>query len=308
MSKLTDKLNKSIESRTVLTDAASVGLMACGFGDKYLVGLNSMYKEYKWVQKKMLPAYKEIEAKFESCGRSAAKSDVAPSHTAWVCWFQGIESAPEVVKNCYASLKKWLTDWNIILITSENYADYASLPDFVVQKWQRGLISNTHFSDILRLQLLVGHGGLWLDATTMLTGKIPTYVLHGDLFVFHNGWLDQEMINMASWFIYSARPQNRLLVETLNLLYAYWEKYSYIKNYFLMHILFRIVSDHNPDLWEAIPYFNQIDNHLLMNELQKPFDPKRIEQIKALTPIHKLTYKLPKCDSDSTLAYIKEIY
>lgn len=308
MNKLANRLSKSIESRTLLTDAASVGFMACGFGDKYLVGLNSMYKEYRWVRKKMLPAYKEIRTKFEVDGRSTAKKGGDPSRTAWVCWFQGIESAPMVVKQCYASIKKWLADWKIILITSENYADYVSLPAFIVQKWQSGLISNTHFSDILRLQLLVEHGGLWLDATTMLTGEIPSYVLQGDLFVFHNGWMDEEMINMASWFIYSACPQNKLLAETLSLLYAYWEKYNYIKNYFLTHMLFRIVSDHNHELWEAIPYFNQIDNHLLMNELQKPFDPQRVEQIKALTPIHKLTYKLPECDSSCMLAHLEEVY
>lgn len=304
MSKLSNRMSKSIESRTLLTDAASVGLLACGFGDKYLVGLNSMYKEYKWVRKKMLPAYKEIEA----VDRSFVEIGAAPSRTVWVCWLQGIESAPMVVKQCYASIKKWMKGWNITLITSENYADYASLPDFIVQKWQMGLISNTHFSDILRLQLLVEHGGLWLDATTMLTGNIPSYVLQGDLFVFHNGWMDEEMINMASWFIYSAYPQNKLLFETLSLLYAYWKKYSYVKNYFLTHMLFRIVSDHNLELWEAIPYFNQIDNHLLMNELQKPFNRQRVEQIKALTPIHKLTYKLPKCDLSSTLAHLEEVY
>ena len=48
------------------------------------------------------------------------------------------------------------------------------------------------------------------------------------------------------------------------ILYAYWKKYNYIKNYFLMHIFFRMVTDANPELWEQVPAMNHIDSHLLI--------------------------------------------
>lgn len=308
MNRLAKRLSNSIASRTLFTDAASVGLMACGFGDKYLVGLNSMYKAYKWVNKKMGPFYREYLAEVEITKSAAAKTVCTSSRTAWVCWLQGIDAAPVVVKQCYASINKWLQDWDIVLITAENFSEYATLPDFIVDKWKNGVISNTHFSDILRLQLLIEHGGLWLDATTMLTGAIPDYVLESGFFVFHNGWMDEEMINIASWFIYSAQPQFKLLIQTRDLIFAYWKKFNYLKNYFLLHMLFRIVTDANEQPWNEVPYYNQIDNHLLMIELQKPFNAQRVEQIKALTPIHKLTYKLPEWDSNSTVAHLEEIY
>lgn len=308
MNKLTSRLKRSAASRTLLTDAASAGLIALGFGDKYLVGLNSMYKSYKWVSKKMTPFYRNYLATPDRDAAASRKSGAAPSRTAWICWLQGIDSAPLVVKQCYASINKWLSGWNIVLVTADNYSDYVSLPEFIVKKWQQGTISNTHFSDILRLELLVEHGGLWLDSTTLLTGEIPSYVLQSDLFVFHNGWMDEEMINMASWFIYSAQSQNELLTQTLDLLIEYWRQFNFLKNYFLMHILFRIVSDANIELWEDVPYYNQIDNHLLMNELQKPFNAHRVNQIKALTPIHKLTYKLPECNELCTINHLDEVY
>ena len=301
-------MSKSIASRTLFTDAASVGLMACGFGDKYLVGLNSMYKSYKWVNKKMTPFYRHYLANANENPTTVADTTRSPSRTAWVCWLQGIESAPTVVKHCYASINKWLHDWNVVLITADNFSDYATLPDFIIDKWKSGMISNTHFSDILRLQLLIEDGGLWLDATTMLTGAIPDYVIQSRFFVFHNGWMDEEMINMASWFIYSAQPQYKLLVQTRDLLYEYWQKFNFLKNYFLLHMLFRMVTDANTETWDTIPYYNQIDNHLLMNELVKPFDARRVDQIKALTTIHKLTYKLPECGPDGTVSHLEEIY
>lgn len=301
-------MSKSIASRTLFTDVASVGLMACGFGDKYLVGLNSMYKSYKWVNKKMGPFYRDYLAKVEITKPAAAETACTSSRTAWVCWLQGIDAAPVVVKQCYASIKKWLHDWNVVLITADNFADYATLPNFIIDKWKSGIIGNAHFSDILRLQLLIEHGGLWLDATTLLTDCIPDYVLQSDFFVFHNGWMDEEMINVANWFIFSKRNSNLLLTQSRDLLIEYWRKYDYAKNYFIFHMLFRMVTGANEHLWNSVPYFNQIDNHLLMNELQKLFDNQRVSQIKALTPIHKLTYKLPEWDSNSTVAHLEEIY
>lgn len=301
-------MSKSIASRTLFTDVASVGLMACGFGDKYLVGLNSMYKSYKWVNKKMTPFYRDYLAKVEIAKSAAAETACTSSRTAWVCWLQGIDAAPVVVKQCYASIKKWLHGWNVVLITADNFADYATLPNFIIDKWKSGIIGNAHFSDILRLQLLIEHGGLWLDATTLLTDCIPDYVLQSDFFVFHNGWMDEEMINVANWFIFSKRNSNLLLTQSRDLLIEYWRKYDYAKNYFIFHMLFRMVTGANEHLWNSVPYFNQIDNHLLMNELQKPFDNQRVSQIKALTPIHKLTYKLPEWDSNSTVAHLEEIY
>lgn len=101
--------------------------------------------------------------------------------------------------------------------------------------------------------------------------------------------LDTEYI--SSWLIFSKYTNNIILLETQSLLYAYWKKYNYIKNYFLMHIFFRMVTDANPELWEQVPAINHIDSHLLMQELPKHYDENRCQQIMRLTPIHKLTYK-----------------
>lgn len=125
-----------------------------------------------------------------------------------------------------------------------------------------------------------------------MTGTIPAYIDDSNFFVYRNGWMDMEMINMGSWLIFSKYTNNKILLETQSLLYAYWKKYNYIKNYFLMHIFFRMVTDANPELWEQVPAMNHIDSHLLMQELPKHYDENRCQQIMRLTPIHKLTYKV----------------
>lgn len=306
MSGFKGRIRRSIQSRTLIGDTLSYCLIPLGFGDKYLIGLNSMYKAYSWVAKKLGPFYKDYLNSARSLSGQTSSSGGA-SKTVWVCWFQGIENAPTVVRQCYASLEEWLSDWDIVTITSENYDQYVSIPDYIVDKWKRGIISYTHFSDILRVALLVEHGGLWVDATTFMTGPLPDYVLDNELFVYRNGWMDSDMINMESWFIYSRFGGNRFLKQVRDLLFEYWKRYSFLKNYFLFHMIFRIVEDENRLDWERIPYFHQIDNHLLMRELQQPFNRARIEQIKRITTVHKLTYKLPECGSSCTVHHLMEI-
>lgn len=296
-------INKSIKSHTLATDIFGYGLIKTGFADKYLAGQVTMYKAYHWLEKRFR---RELEGTADvqvtDCKQSEMKEDYV-----WICWLQGMENAPKVVQDCYESIRYWLKDKKIIVITEENFDQYAQLPKYIVEKWKSGIISNTHFSDILRLELLVRHGGLWLDATTFFTGSLPEYITRKDFFVYRNGWMDMEMINMASWLIYSKYTNNILLLETQKLLYEYWKKYDFLKNYFLLHMFFRMVTNKYKMEWQNVLYYNQIDSHFLMNELGKTYDIDRIEGIKHLTSVHKLTYKFEKVSVDSTADHLIDI-
>ena len=39
------------------------------------------------------------------------------------------------------------------------------LPGYIVEKWGKGQIPAALFSDLLRLQLLIKYGGMWIDST-----------------------------------------------------------------------------------------------------------------------------------------------
>ena len=292
-------IKKSIKSHTLLTDFFGYGLVASGFADKYLAGLVTMYKSYRWLSKRY---HVQREGTNKIVPQKADKEYV------WICWLQGMGNAPEIVKYCYDSVQYWLKDKEIVVITAENYSEYVELPDYVVDKWEKGVITDTHFSDMLRLELLIRYGGLWLDATTYITGELPGYVLKSDFFVYRNGWMDMEMINMGSWFIFSRYTNNILLVETRNLLYEYWSKMNYLKNYFLLHMFFRMVTDVYQEEWNKVPMFNQVERHLLMNELAKEFDMGRCTEILKISSVHKLTYKIQAEKGLETTKYLGVLY
>ena len=281
MNRAKNLFEKSKNNHSLLYDAVSYGMYKFGYGDINLAGANSRYKTFTKLEKEFK---KEI-------GKTQFKTyDDEMSNTVWVCWLQGVESAPTLVKNCIASMQYHIKDREFVFINKDNFKDYCDIPDYIIQKWENGIITNTHFSDILRLALLTEHGGMWLDATVYMTGALPEYATDGDFFVYRDGFFNCDVINFGSWIIYS-KPNNIMLNETLNLLYLYWKKYDYMKHYFLLHLMFRLVTDYYENEWNAIPYFSQMDQHIFSFEFLNEYSEKRWAQLKALTPLHKLSTK-----------------
>lgn len=293
MSRLKTLLKKSLKSRTLLYDINSIMIHLLGYADITLASYNSRYRAFTKLKRK----YQNQIGKTEF---TQYKGD--EKKRVWICWLQGIDNAPELVQNCYASIRYHIKDMEIVVLDKDNIKDYITLPDYIYDKWEKGIITNTHFSDILRLQILIEHGGLWIDATTYLTDKLPSYITDNEFFVYHDGFFDCDLINMGSWIMYS-EPNNLLLNETQNLLFKYWKTHNYLCHYFLLHLFFRMVTDHYPDEWKKVAYFNQMDQHILSTELCNDYDEKRFNQFKELSNIHKLSNKTDYSDASDKSYY-----
>lgn len=73
-------------------------------------------------------------------------------------------------------------------------------------------------------------------------------------------------------------------------------------------MFFRMVTEKNTKEWKKVPMINQIDAHLLANELNEKIDIKRFQEIKRLTSVHKLTYKGLERKENSYLSYLDKMY
>lgn len=143
------------------------------------------------------------------------KEEIRPKEVrkVWICWFQGMEGAPEIVKRCYASVEKNITDREIILLTEKNYREYVTFPEEIQNKIDCGKIKGAHMSDLLRLELLQRYGGTWIDATVFCTSKtIPTYMLDSDLFLFQclKPGRDGQPSTISNWFM-TAKPNQKFI-------------------------------------------------------------------------------------------------
>ncbi len=212
----------------------------------------------------------------------------------YFCWFQGLDNAPILVKKCYESIQKHIRDREIVLITEENYKDYVQFPDFIEDKIKSGIISRTHMSDLLRLELLTRYGGTWIDATVLCTAKPPAYMLDSDLFIFSlmKPGLDGHSIGFSTWFM-TSKQNELILMLTLQLLYEYWKDHDIMLDYFLLHHMMEIVKDRCVKEWKKIiPFSNEIP-HVLLLRLFEYYDEKMWQVLKLQTPFHKLSYKFP---------------
>lgn len=81
------------------------------------------------------------------------------SKIVWFCWLQGMVQAPPIVISCYNSIKKNLKDREIRDVDNEKLKGYVELPDYIINKWEKGRIPAALFSDLLRLELLIKYGG-----------------------------------------------------------------------------------------------------------------------------------------------------
>lgn len=224
------------------------------------------------------------------------------SNKVWVCWLQGMENAPELVRRCYRSLQENLPDRELILLTEDNYRQYVSFPAHIQQKIDSGVITRTHFSDLLRLELLINHGGTWVDATVFCSGKnIPPYMLDSDLFVFQvlKPGLDGHCTCLSSWFM-TACTNHPILLLTRHLLYQYWSKHKSMVDYFLLHDFFQLALEAYPEEWAQVVPFCNSTPHILLLRLFENYEPTTYKAICDQTPFHKLSYKFD--DHQATLA------
>ena len=229
--------------------------------------------------------------------------DVAVENkTVWVCWLQGYDAAPDIVKACIGSMHKWLPDYQIKFIDEKKLYDYINLPEYVINKWKKGIISNTLFSDFIRLSILSQFGGIWVDSTVLFTGPLPEYINRSSFFMYRCNEYDVTKFG-ESWLIKSY-PHNFVIEETLKLMCEYWKKENKIRDYFQMFIFMKMVVNRNPKYAKEmikIPYNIPI---MMQKYINDTFDKGIYGDVCSLTSVHKLTYKEIDCENNTFANYI----
>lgn len=221
----------------------------------------------------------------------------------WSLWLQGEENAPDVVKACLDSHKK-ICGYTSIVLTEETIQDYITLPVYIWDKYRGGQIGNAHFSDIVRVELLLRYGGIWCDATCYYSGNgdLPSYIEDSEMFVFKNLMSGTDTIVASNWFI-KGNGNSAILQMVRNILYEYWKDKKRATHYFIFHFFFKMATEMYPIEWEQVPSVNNVTPHELQLEMNKMFDKNRWNYLCASSSFHKLTY-VNELQKGSYLEYI----
>jgi hypothetical protein len=124
-----------------------------------------------------------------------AKND--NSKIIWTLWLQGDsgEVQPEVIRMCFKNMRKNCGSHPLKILTKDNLHDYVDIPGYIIDKVKSKQISLAHFSDLIRMCLLLNHGGMWLDATIFTTKKIPEGIFDMKYFTVKHAYKNEEHPN-----------------------------------------------------------------------------------------------------------------
>lgn len=241
----------------------------------------------------------------------------------WQYWAQGWENVPQLVRICTDSVDRYAAqDYRIIRLTDDNLAEYIELPDWLARRRESGQISVAHFSDILRCMLLSAYGGLWLDACTLLTGKLPDMLFQYDFFAYQRdqaephkkywestfayywGWDKDFRVNILIGIMYANRG-GKVISDMAAMLCDFWQKHDKAPDYFFFQILFDLYIARYKEL--NCPVYNDSVPHMLRQVINGEYPYKGVPEILKMTTVHSLNYKNPKA-AENLKAILAELY
>ncbi len=225
----------------------------------------------------------------------------------WQYWGQGIDKCPDIVTKCFKSVDEFKNDYQVIRLDDSNLFDYLNLPEFIYEKRKHKEFRPAFFSDLIRLALLDVYGGIWLDATILLTDFIPSKIKNMDYFMYQRDhltsnkemwirynplyfdWDKKHKVNVLNSIIIS-KPKNIVIHTILELLLNYWATQNHVPHYFFFQILYEeLITD------KLIQFKCEIIDdtlpHLLQTMLNDSFDQGNFKKIIEKSSIHKLRYK-----------------
>ena len=247
----------------------------------------------------------------------------------WQFWGQGwdFEKLPDVVKISYKSVEKYKKDYEIIHLDMNNINDYLEIPAYILKKVEDKKMGFAHFTDIIRLALLYNYGGVWIDATILLTDYLPQEYFEMDYFMFQR---DNNLENKKDWedyddFYFSwnnemkvrvlnsiifAKKNNEIIKTLLDMLLIFWEHNDLVPNYFFFQVLYTELIENYYKKKQCKIVSDTLTHELIRVWFDK-FSQEKLDEITKRNNVHKLTYKIDsgKRDTKGTfLNYFKKIY
>ena len=233
---------------------------------------------------------------------------VPKDYQIYFCWLQGEENLPPLIRCCYNSLKQNAGRYKIVFIDEKNFSDYVDIAPHIMDKFRAGKITRTHFSDILRVNLLERYGGLWLDSTVLVTEPLKNHKNFWQMPYFTQKYYHDKnplnpfvksfgcYISYARWagFIQgTAILHNPLFVFECEFFNEYWRDFDEPIVYDFMDFIIDFAYEKIPavkKIMDAVP-LNNTEVWTLLWHLNFPYAKYPFDKVLAGNFLNKLSWK-----------------
>ena len=286
ISKVKQKLNTSLNvtHHFGLSFGTREFVSSCLLRGSGTIGKKFEYYQYemikRWIKKKYFFDFPNMYEAQVSLNEHALIKEDCPI---WIFWWQGLDSAPELVSRCINSIREQCQKHTVILLTKENVKDYADIPDFIYEKVDEGTITLTHYSDILRAQLLYQHGGIWMDSTIFMTDYFDEDIYKHSFYTIHHTKRADYHVCKGKWtgYFMASGAGNPMFGYLSKAFYKYWKNEKALICYLLIDCIIALgyeniadmkrqideVPINNVGTLEMATYYNNLYSEQLMSEL-----------------------------------------
>lgn len=214
------------------------------------------------------------------------------SEYVWTMWWQGETDMPEIIRASVNSQRKNIKGKHI-LITKDNFKQYITLKPWIISKLLEKKISITQLSDIVRANLLRQYGGLWLDATILVTDQL-TIIDKKRYWTWKENMPNIDCISKGRWVGgCTYMPQNHIFANFLaNCFDNYWKDNDALIDYFLIDYFtsegLRLFPLFRAE-WESLPERDNLYENT--ERVSKAYSEENYKQFMQLSPLHYLSWK-----------------
>lgn len=222
-------------------------------------------------------------------------NNIKPDCSIWIFWWTGFDDAPLIVKTCVTSVQEHSGAHKVVLLSKKNIFDYIELPDYIYKKFENGVISITHLSDIIRVTLLSKYGGIWVDATIYFTDGFDSNIYECKFYTNRRRNVNNDCVSQAKWSTYFlAGGENCLLFQYWRDFYfEYWKNADKLIDYLLMDYALDIGYRNIPEISksiDAVPYNNE-SIKILYTLMNCAYNKMIYKCLIGNTYMHKLSWK-----------------
>lgn len=232
---------------------------------------------------------------FNVSGAHRIDSVIGEKSNIWVLWWQGLENAPEIVKICISSIKKYSNGRQVVVLDKNNYSQYLSIQKKYIKMMEEKIITVTQFSDLLRLNLLYQQGGIWLDATYLLTDMLDPEISEYSFFSIRHGKEREVPMSKGLWSgsAIAFSKKNPVLELIIKIYDNYFDKRETMIDYLLIDYVFATCCDFcglANKMFTNVKKNNVGVDDLLMH-INEEYTATKYAQLTEHTSMHKLSWK-----------------
>ena len=245
---------------------------------------------------------------------TTSESAIQSESTIWVCWWDGEDAMPPLVKACYNSIKSHAGLHTVQFVSKYNFRDFISIPEYILKKLNAGIMTITHFSNIVRANLLYEYGGIWMDATILTLKDIafdnmPFYTLKAPASKsssvtlaryaglsnpsasIHDGTNPQT--SRWSGFLLAGTKHSIVFEYMRDILYAYWKDHDDQIDYVLYDYTIALGYEYIPAMKKLVDNVpcSDVEKFVMEKHLGFEFSEEQFSQFRQ-TQFHKLTWKI----------------